>query len=51
MVVDQTFKRGAWLGGRKAKLGRLLISEGGPRHQDHVKMNARILENVVAVQR
>ncbi len=24
---------------------------GGPRHQDHAKMNARILGNAMAVQR
>ncbi len=35
----------------KAKLGRPLTSEGGPRHQDHAKMNARILGNAMAVQR
>ncbi len=35
----------------KAKPGRLSTSAGGPRHQDHAKMNARILENVMVVQR
>jgi len=30
MVVDQTFKGGAWLNNKKTKLGRLSISEAGP---------------------
>jgi hypothetical protein len=51
MVVDQTFEGGAWLGGKKkVKLGRPSTSTEGP-HQDHAKMNARILENAMAVQR
>jgi hypothetical protein len=36
---------------KKAKLGRPSTSTGGPRHQDHAKMNARILGNVMAMQR
>jgi hypothetical protein len=35
----------------KSKLGRPSTSAGGPRHQDHAKMNARILGNAMAVQR
>ncbi len=35
----------------KAKPKRPSTSIGGPRHQDHTKMNAQILGNVVAVQR
>ncbi len=35
----------------KSKPGRPLISSGGPRHQDHVKMNVRILRNAMAVRR
>ncbi len=35
----------------KAKLGRPSIVAGGPRHQEHAKMNARILGNAMAVQR
>jgi hypothetical protein len=35
----------------KAKPGRLSTVAGGPRHQDHAKMNARILGNAMAVQR
>jgi hypothetical protein len=35
----------------KSKPGRPLASTGGPRHQDHAKMNARILGNVMAVER
>ncbi len=34
-----------------AKLGRFSTFEGGFRHQDHVKMNAHILGNAMAVQR
>jgi hypothetical protein len=35
----------------KAKLGRPSIFEKCPRHQDHVKMNVRILGNATVVQR
>jgi hypothetical protein len=35
----------------KAKPRRPSTSAGCPRHQDHAKMNARILGNVMAVQR
>jgi len=35
----------------KAKPGRLLTSTGGSRHQDHAKMNVRILGNAMVVQR
>jgi len=35
----------------KSKPGRLSTSVGGPQHQDHAKMNARILWNAMAVQR
>jgi hypothetical protein len=35
----------------KAKPWRLSTSAGGPRHQDHGKMNARILKNAQVVQR
>jgi len=35
----------------KSKPKRPLTSAGGLRHQDHAKMNARILGNVMAVQR
>ncbi len=35
----------------KAKPGRPSTTTGGPRHQDHAKMNARILGNVMVVQR
>jgi hypothetical protein len=51
MVVDQAFGTGAWLGGKKSKPGRPSTSAGGPRHQDHAKMNARILGNTMAMQR
>jgi hypothetical protein len=35
----------------KSKLGRPSTAARGPRHQDHAKMNARILGNAMAVQR
>jgi hypothetical protein len=35
----------------KAKLGRPSTVVRGPRHQDHVKINARILGNAMTVQR
>jgi len=35
----------------KSKPKRLSTSAGGPRHQDHAKMNARILGNAMAMQR
>jgi hypothetical protein len=35
----------------KAKLGRPSTVVRGPRHQDHVKINARILGNAMIVQR
>ncbi len=37
--------------GEKAKPRRPFTTARGPRHQDHAKMNARILENAMAVQR
>jgi len=52
MVVDQTFEGGAWLGGKKkAKPGRPSSFARDPRHQDHAKLNARILGNAQALQR
>ncbi len=35
----------------KSKPGRPSTAAGGPRHQDHAKMNARILGNAMAMQR
>jgi hypothetical protein len=35
----------------KVKPGRPSTSAGGPRHQDHAKMNAHILGNAMAMQR
>jgi hypothetical protein len=35
----------------KSKPGRPSTSTGGPQHQDHAKMNARILGDAMAVQR
>jgi hypothetical protein len=51
MVVDQTFEASAWLNDRKGQPKRFFTSEGGPRHQDHVKMNARTLGDAMVVQR
>jgi hypothetical protein len=36
---------------KKAKPGRPSTSKGGPRYQDHVKMNVRILGIAMVVQR
>ncbi len=36
---------------KKAKPGRPSTSAGGPRHQDHAKMNVHILGNAMAVER
>ncbi len=35
----------------KAKLGKPLTFKGRPQHQDHAKMNARILGDAMAMQR
>ncbi len=48
MVIDQTFKGSAWLGGRK---GQTLTFERSPQHQDHAKMNVHILGDAMAMQR
>jgi hypothetical protein len=48
MVIDQTFERSAWFGGRKAKLVRPSTSKKGPCHQDHPKMNIRIFASIIA---
>jgi hypothetical protein len=34
-----------------AKLGKPSTFQGGPWHQDHAKMNARIVGNAMAMQR
>jgi hypothetical protein len=36
---------------KKAKHVRPSTFEGGPQHQDHAKMNVRILGNAMAMQR
>jgi len=36
---------------QKSKPGRPSTSAGGPRHQDHAKMNVRILGNAMAVEK
>ncbi len=35
----------------KSKPGRPSVAAGGPRHQDHAKMNTRILGNAMAMQK
>jgi hypothetical protein len=49
MVVDQAFDGRDGLVAKKAKPGKLSTFERGPRHQDHAKMNARILGNAMVV--
>jgi hypothetical protein len=51
MIVDQAFEGGAWLGDRKVQTWEAFNFYKGPRHQDHAKMNARILGNAMAMQR
>jgi hypothetical protein len=51
MVIDQALKEVHGLVVEKAKPGRPLTIVGGSRHQDHAKMNARILGNAMVVQR
>ncbi|CAK9265676.1 unnamed protein product [Sphagnum jensenii] len=51
MAIDQAFEGGARLGAKKSKPGRPSTVAGGPRHQDHAKMNVHILRNVMAMQR
>jgi hypothetical protein len=51
MAINQAFEGGARLGGKKSKPGRPSTATGGPQHQDHGKMNARILGNTMAVQK
>jgi hypothetical protein len=51
MVVNQILKQVHDLVVEKAKPKKLLTFEEGIRHQDHAKMNARILGNAMTVQR
>ncbi len=49
-LLTQHLKEVHGLMAEKAKPGRPSTVVGGPRHQDHAKMNARILGNAMAVQ-
>ncbi len=50
-LLTQHLKEVHGLVEEKAKPGRPSTVTGGPRHQDHAKMNARILGNAMVVQR
>jgi hypothetical protein len=50
-LLNKHLKEVHGLVAEKAKPGRPSTTTGGPRHQDHAKMNARILGNVMVVQR
>jgi len=50
-LLTKHFKEVHGLVAAKSKPGRPSTSAKGPRHQDHAKMNARILGNVMVVQR
>jgi hypothetical protein len=50
-LLTQHLKEVHGLVAEKAKPGRPSIATGGPRHQDHAKMNVRILGNAMVVQR
>jgi len=51
MVIDQALAQVHGLVAEKSKLRRPSTFEGGPRHQDHAKMNVRILGDAMVVQR
>jgi len=51
MVVDQNLKEVHGLVVEKTKLWRPSTFEGSLQHQNHAKMNARILRNAMVVQR
>jgi hypothetical protein len=50
-LVTKHLKEVHGLVAQKAKLGRPLISKRDLQHQDHAKMNVRILGDAMAVQR
>jgi hypothetical protein len=50
-LLTKNMKEVHGLVAEKAKPKRPSTSEGGLRHQDHAKMNARILGNAMVVQR
>jgi hypothetical protein len=50
-LLTKHFKEVRGLMAEKAKRGRPSSSKRSPRHQDHVKMNAHILGNVMDVQK
>jgi hypothetical protein len=51
LLLTQHLKEVHGLVVEKVKPGRPLTAIGGPRHQDHAKMNARILGNAMVVQK
>jgi hypothetical protein len=51
MVVDQAFEGGAWLGDKKSQTWEAFNLYKKFRHQDHAKMNARILGHAMVGQR
>jgi len=50
-LLTKHLKEAHGLVAEKSKPGRPSTAAGGPRHQDHAKMNARILGNAMAIQR
>jgi hypothetical protein len=50
-LLTKHLKKAHGLVVEKAKPERLSTSTRGPQHQDHVKMNARILGNAEVMQR
>jgi hypothetical protein len=50
-LLTKHLKEARGLVAEKSKPGRPSTAVGGPQHQDHAKMNARILGNAMAVQR
>jgi len=51
LLLTKHLKEVHGLVAEKSKLGRPSTSARGPRHQDHAKMNARILGNAMVMQR
>jgi hypothetical protein len=49
MIVDQTFEEGSWLGGKKSQTYEPSTFKVSIRHQNHVKMNVRILGDVIVM--
>ncbi len=51
LLLTKHFKEVHGLVAERAKPEKLPTSIGSPRHQNHAKMNARILGNAMAMQR